>query len=223
MAMSSLRDRLVRSSLRIYPRRWRERYADEVLGIIRTNGISNRHLAGLAFEGLGERMTGGAAARLDPSPAGSARRFARALITSFLCSFAVLPVLAGGVLLFGAAYYAYATLVGQELPLGFLQWAPRPFAEVWDVVRSPGPAIFFGYSLLFAAPVLLGLVASGAGRRWPQFARVVGACSVLVFTAWLGNIVYVAWMVTPAIVMAVVLFPSDVASPDFVGAGAQRR
>jgi hypothetical protein len=223
MAISSLRDRLVRSSLRIYPRRWRDRYAEEVLEIIRTNGISNRHLAGLALEGLGERTTGGAAARLDPSPAGHARRFARAVITSFLCSYVVLPVLAAGVLLFVAAFHAYAAFVGQELPAWFFQRPPHPFAELWVAALSPGPVIYFGYSLLFAAPVLVGLLASGAGRHWPRCARVTGVCSLFLFSLWVGYPVYLVWLVIPALVMTIVLFPTDVASAELVGAGVQRR
>jgi hypothetical protein len=223
MAISSLRDRLVRSSLRIYPRRWRERYAEEVLEIVRTDGITKRHLAGLALEGLGERVTGGAAARLDPSPAGHARRFARALIVSFVCSFAMLPVLAAGIVLAGAAYHAYSGIVGQDLPLEFVQWAPRPFAEVWDVAGSPGHVIYFGYSLLFAAPVLVGLMISAVGRRWPRIARVVSVCSFLLFTTWLGGLAHIAMMFGPALAVAILLFPTDVARPEFLGAKVQRR
>jgi hypothetical protein len=53
--MSSMRTSLVRACLRLYPRAWRDRYADEVILLIEDAGAGIGDLADLAIGGLRRR------------------------------------------------------------------------------------------------------------------------------------------------------------------------
>jgi len=53
--MSNIRTSLVRACLRLYPRSWRDRYADEVLVLVEDAGAGIGDLVDLAVGGLGRR------------------------------------------------------------------------------------------------------------------------------------------------------------------------
>ena len=54
--MRSMRTSLIRVCLWLYPRSWRDRYADEVLGLVEDAGAGFGDLIDLAFGGLGRRV-----------------------------------------------------------------------------------------------------------------------------------------------------------------------
>lgn len=85
------------------------------------------------------------------------------------------------------------------------------------VVLTLSPAVFFSYSLVFTAPVAIGLavIRMASGRPSPLVARLVWLLSILWFDSWLAgfSIGHLASLGTGGWVLACALFPRRVVPP----------
>jgi hypothetical protein len=163
---------LAHAILHLYPARWRDRYAPEVLDTIDRQGITWRDLADLVRCGIEEWSRGD-----DRRPGRTMlRRVAVASGVGYLGAMALF-------LASDAAFLTAVAIVRAMLGLGFS--LPGGAGRFVDMSFPLGVAVWFAYSAACAVPVMAVCSMTGVARYSRQSAKVLTALSFAAFTGWL--------------------------------------
>lgn len=205
MLLSPMRRRLVAAALWVYPRRWRERYGEEVLDLVEANGITRRDVVVLCVSALEERLR--TDPRLDASVAGRVRRFIVAVVLAYIAAVSVFLVVS---IVWQAAstvayMYRWAVFGSFEPTLGLYLAQRWEFGWRMAVVAVP---VYLGYCVTLAVPVVALLALTRCGSSWPGPARVPVVVAFLAFPLWALGPVVATILIPAAWCFASVLFPS---------------
>jgi hypothetical protein len=169
-----VRSRSARLLVRLYPRAWRERYGDEFLALIGDGGFGWRQAWNVVRAAAEERTILVVRRLLGPEKEDAViRKIARLVVQCVLAWFgagavnAVFPVAAtaGGALLRICGWSAVARQAAFIEP---------PYAWFLSYFLIP---VFL--STVFAAPVVIALKVTRAGRAMPMLARVATLAAIL--------------------------------------------
>jgi hypothetical protein len=214
--LRSIRQASAIALLRLYPRAWRRRYGAEQVALLEETQPGWFKVADVARGALRETFDPATHVEIDRTLWGKLGRLVMKICLS--CVLACLTtVVVSLTLLFGgnavSQIFFHDGLLLDSAQVAFFLFSDRGL--LLSLILSPG--VFFCYSLVFTAPVAVGLAAIRMvfGQPSPLVARLVWLLSFLWFDSWFAGFSF-AHLTSLGIggwVLACLLFPRRVARP----------